>query len=102
MIKLVTTTLLPTKGINWRKARISTEMVTKPSNNMINNNLGQIPQVNRNNQFVNPEIRRITEFLDEAIGRIASKKAPSLLEPQTIKPPPDPQIIEAGKWLKIR
>ena len=39
IIKLVTTTLLPTKGINCRIMRISTDIETKPSMRIIANKL---------------------------------------------------------------
>ncbi len=56
---------------------------------------------NSNRQSITSlDIRRITEeSISEAFDTLFKK--PTLLEPQIPKPSPDPQTIEAEKWLKL-
>lgn len=106
-----------------------TKKPNQSTNNVIHNNPRQIPQFSRNN-FTIPEARSIVkEAFDQAFEKSSPAnltstqptsnsaprtfdsvleqlahfelKVPSLLEPQTAKPSPDLQTIEAGKWLRL-
>ena len=59
----------------------------------------QPPQPSQNSP-TNPDVRRIIEESFRAAYDTVFKK-PTLLEPQTTKPSPDPQTIEAERWLKL-
>jgi len=59
----------------------------------------QPPQPSQNSP-TNPDVRRIIEESFRAAYDTVFKK-PTLLEPQIPKPSPDPQTIEAEKWLKL-
>jgi len=59
----------------------------------------QPPQPSQNSP-TNPDVRRIIEESIRAAFDTVFKK-PALLEPQIPKPSPDPQTIEAEKWLKL-
>jgi len=59
----------------------------------------QPPQPSQNSP-TNPDVRRIIEESLRAACDTVFKK-PTLLEPQIPKPSPDPQTIEAEKWLKL-
>jgi len=49
---------------------------------------------------INPDIRRVfEESLREAFNVVFKK--PILLESQPVKPSPDPQTLEASKWLRL-
>ena len=59
----------------------------------------QPPQPSQNSP-TNPDVRRIIEESIRAAYDTVFKE-PTLLEPQIPKPSPDPQTIEAEKWLKL-
>ncbi len=59
----------------------------------------QPPQPSQNSP-TNPDLGRIFEESIRASFDTVFKK-PALLEPQTTNPSPDPQTIEAEKWLKL-
>ncbi len=59
----------------------------------------QPPQPSQNSP-TNPDLGRIFEESIRASFDTVFKK-PALLEPQTTNPSPDPQTIEAGKWLNL-
>ena len=61
---------------------------------------GSQPPQPSQNRLTYQDIRRIMEESIREAFDIVLKK-PTLLEPQIPKPSPDPQTIEAGKWLKI-
>ena len=86
--------------------------------NTVNNNTGQTPEFNWNSSpsvqtpqshYASPALD-IRGIVEEAFKRTFEKQRatllgdygiPSLAELQTAKPSPDPQTIEAGKWLRL-
>ena len=86
--------------------------------NTVNNNTGQTPEFNWNGSpnvqtpqpHYAPPTLDIRGIVEEAFRRTFKKPRatllgdydiPSLAELQTAKPSPDPQTIEAGKWLRL-
>jgi len=85
--------------------QISQEL-SRPSNSVTDNNCLQVSQFNREDP-TNLDIEGIVEeafrrtFEKPRVTLLGDYNVSSLLEPQTVKPSPDPQTIEAGKWLRL-
>jgi len=109
-MKFIEAVILGLVGYSLIKEGSRLDNSIKPNSLIHDNNLGQLPEFNTDNP-VNPEIRRIIEqAFDQALAKTRNSPAvfnwsnlpePSLLKPQTVKPSPDPQTIEASKWLRL-
>ena len=109
-MKFIEAVILGLVGYSLIKECSRLDNSIKPNSFIHDNNLGQLPEFNTDNP-VNPEIRSIIEqAFDQVFAETRNSPAvfnwsnlpePSLLKPQTVKPSPDPQTIEASKWLKL-